>query len=560
MSSGDARFVFGPADDDVATDLLAFADGTADVVGVVDDESRFIYLNAAACKRLGVGGCTELTTANVFAPETFTRYYDEIRPVLLRDGTWNGELTVLTGSGETQPMAMSIVARVGPGGEIIRLIALGRELDAAFGDPSARPAFDELTGLAGRAILNDRLRVALARRARDDLGVAVIVVDVDGMKDINDSFGHLAGDQVLRSVARSMSDAVRASDTVARVGGDEFVVVLDGLDEPDTAWHVAGRIRDAVCRAQVVGAQDALAITASLGLAVATPRDTPSSLVERADGGMYRAKALGGGQVTVLERTLEASTATLINELTFAVSHGLIRPHVRSVVDLDTGVLVGYQGLARWAHPQRGLLDADQFIHVAANTPVIPVIDLAVLRRTAAAAANRGRSGLRVHAYAHLSRRLLGDVNIERYITEIIDAVDIAPSDVRVEIAHDLLSRRSRTVEATLHTLRELGVRTVLSGVDGECGVNDIVDHGFDELRLARNLVRDTTSEPTRRRVAQATIALARALGLTVTAVGIEREADRDHMRDLGCHYGEGEFFGPPREPDERDPDPSAPL
>ena len=131
--------MFGPADDDVATDLLAFADGTADVVGVVDDESRFIYLNAAACKRLGVGGCTELTTANVFAPETFTRYYDEIRPVLLRDGTWNGELTVLTGSGETQPMAMSIVARVGPGGEIIRLIALGRELDAAFGDPSAAP-------------------------------------------------------------------------------------------------------------------------------------------------------------------------------------------------------------------------------------------------------------------------------------------------------------------------------------------------------------------------------------------------------------------------------------
>ena len=247
---------------------------------------------------------------------------------------------------------------------------------------------------------------------------------------------------------------------------------------------------------------------------------------------MYRAKALGEGQVTVLEEGNEANTATLITELTYAVSHGLIRPYIRSVVDLHTGVLVAYQGLARWAHPERGLLDAEHFIHSAATTPLIPVIDLDVLRRTATEAARRQRDGLHIHAYAHLSRRLLGDDDLDRYLSEIIDAVAIAPRDVRVEIAHTLLTRRSRTVNAALRSLRDLGVRTVLAGVDGECGINEIVEHGFDELRLAHHLVHDTASDATRRRVAEATIALARSLGLTVTAVGIESQADHDHMRD----------------------------
>ena len=109
---------------------------------------------------------------------------------------------------------------------------------------------------------------------------------------------------------------------------------------------------------------------------------------------------------------------------------------MQSVVDLQTGVLVGYQGLARWDHPRRGLLDADQFVHDVASTPILPVIDLAVLRRTAAAVARRARSGLRMHAYGHLSRRLLADVDVERYLTEIVDDLGIAPSDLCVEVAH----------------------------------------------------------------------------------------------------------------------------
>ena len=210
-------------------------------MGVVDEQSRVLYLNEAARKRLGVGDAADLTTADVFPPQAFARYYDEIRPVLLRTGTWRGELPVLTGLGEAVPMALTIVARVAAGGEVNGLVTFGREIETPPGARSPPLVYDELTGLPGRGILDDRLRVALARAARDGRRVAVILADVDAMKDINDSFGHAVGDDVLRGLARAMSGGVRGGDTVARFGGDEFVMLVDGLDESDTAV--------AVCRA-----------------------------------------------------------------------------------------------------------------------------------------------------------------------------------------------------------------------------------------------------------------------------------------------------------------------
>jgi diguanylate cyclase (GGDEF)-like protein len=442
---------------------------------------------------------------------------------------------------------MTVVGKVGPGGEVQRLVTLGRELAAwpASPAPPTDLVHDELTGLPGRLILDDRMRMALARTAREPGGVAAVLVDVDAMKDVNDSFGHAVGDEVLRRMATTMTETVRSSDTVARVGGDEFVVLLDGLEASDTAWQVTERLRDALCREPED--DNVPAVTASFGLAVATPDDSPDELLRRADAAMYRAKALGGANATVFEGGAEVQLTRLADELAVAVSHGQIRPHLQPVVDLDTGAVVGYQGLARWEHPQRGLLDAEEFVPFATGVPALSVIDLAVLRRTAAAAARTATGAARVHVYAHVSRRLLGDVAIERYLTEVVDDAAIVPSDLRVEIAHALVARPSRTVEATLRALREFGVRTVLTGVDGECDVNEIVEYCFDELRLERRLVHDSRHDPTRRRVAEGTIALARALGLTVIAVGIEDDADRVRMRDAGCDFAQGNLFGPVR-------------
>jgi EAL domain-containing protein (putative c-di-GMP-specific phosphodiesterase class I) len=376
---------------DVTDLLLAFVEGTSDLVGVVDEQSRVLYLNNAARKRLGVGDATGLTTADLFPPEVFERYYDEIRPTLLRAGAWHGELEVLTESGEALPMTMTIVARVGPGGEVNGLVTHGRVTEVSSADDT-------------------------------------------------------------RIDSRPDGDAMGAT---------------------------------------------------------------------------------------------EVSLTRLADELAIAVSHGLIQPHVQPVVDLHRGVIVGYQGLARWEHPRRGLLEAEQFVDIVANAPVLSVIDLAVLRRTAAAAARAARNGMRVRAYGHLSRRLLGDRDVARYLGEVVDELRIAPSDLYVEIAHAFVVRPSHRVERALRDLRATGLRMVLSAVDGECEVNQILEYGFDELRLARPLVSDARHDPTRRRVIDGTVALARALGLAVIAVGIDTDADRAAMREAGCDFGQGDLFGP---------------
>ena len=233
------------------------------------------------------------------------------------------------------------------------------------------------------------MRVTLAHVAREGRRVAVILVDVDSLKDVNDSYGHAVGDAVLRNLANRLSRGVRASDTVARVwAATSSSCSSTGSTSTTAAWQVAERLRDAVCIAPGEPDSDALGVTASFGLAVATAEDTTEELLQRADAAMYRAKSLGGGKVVVFEDGADVSITTLSEELAHTVSHGLIRPHVQPIVDLQTGAVVAYQGIARWEHPRHGLLEAGQFVHTVANTPLLPVIDLAVLRRTAAAAAH----------------------------------------------------------------------------------------------------------------------------------------------------------------------------
>ena len=364
----------------VAADLLAYIEATSDLVGVVDDYGRVLYLNDAARKRLGAGDACDLTTTDIFPHAAFPRYYDEIRPVLLRGEAWTGELPVLTASGEAFPMLLTIVARVGPGGDVRRLVTHARELESA--------------------------------------------------------------------------DARMPS-------------AMDGEEASDHA-------------------------------------------------------------------------AAFADEFAIAVSQGLVRPHVQEVFDHRTGARVGLQGLARWERTEGSLLVASGFVDLFANTPMAPVVDLAVLRATTSAAA---RAGLR--AYVHLSARLLADDQIDRYLGEIADEQRFALGNFYIEVAQSLLGEGRRAGSDAARLQRELGVQTVLSGVDRVCEVNDIVDFDFDELRLARRLVQDAATDPARARVVRGSVALAHGLGLHVVAAGVETEAECAVLCDAGCDFAHGDLFGP---------------
>jgi diguanylate cyclase (GGDEF)-like protein len=530
-------------DDAVVALLLEYIEHTSDLVGVVDAESRISYLNAAARKRLGVGDATDLTTADLFPQHAFAQYYDEVRPALLRSGVWTGEVPVLDATTGTVPMLLTVVARTGPGGEISGLVTHGRELSPERSDVVIVGA-DELTRLPQRAVLEDRMEVALGRARRFGSHVGVMLVDIDGLKDLNDTFGHATGDQIVRGLAFRLRQAVREVDTVARIGGDEFVVLFDGLADTDAALAFARRVHTATTRPPFDTYAGTLSITASFGLAMSNGTDHPNDLLRRADNAMYRAKASGGGDVVLFDEDAELTLTTLADDFAVAVSHGLIRPHVQSVVNLRTREVVGYQGFVRWEHPDRGIIAAESFINLVAETAMAPVVDLAVLRRTAAAAARSRRRGVAMQSYAHLSRRLLGDPGLEHYVAEVVQEFAMDPSALHLEIAHGTLGRGSRTVKNAVAALRGIGCTIVLTDLRGECDVNDIVEYQFDELRLSPQLVRGCATDPTQRRIVDATVALAHALDVGVIAVGVEDQGDEERMLDSGCDFAEGFLFG----------------
>ena len=433
-------------------------------------------------------------------------------------------------------MAVTIVARGRPGRRDhgpgdprarSRRRAAGRRLRARRADGSAQRARSSTTACASR----------LARAARFGHRVAVVAIDLDALKDVNDTYGHAAGDELLRVAARRMTRVVRDTDTVARVGGDEFVVLLDGVADADMVIGLTNRLRDAVCRPDARAGRRRDLCDRELRRRDRRPgRSRRASCCSSADTAMYRAKSLGGGQVAVFDDDAEVSITTIADEFALAVSHGLIRPHVQPVVDLQTGELVGYQGLARWEHPERGLLDAEAFIDLVANTPMAPVVDLAVLRRTAAVAARAARrGGGHARSYGHLSRRLIGDAALEGYLAEI--ARDLGLAAVR-----PLRRDRASVARTAAPCAREraAGVctrsasKTVLTDVQGECDADEIVQHGFDEVRLARRLVHEAATDPARHRVLTATVALAHALDVAVIAVGVESDRDKSAMLDAG--------------------------
>lgn len=536
-------------DGEVASRLLDAVARSTDLVGVVDEVGQVQYLNEAARKRLGIGAADDLTTAQLFPPEAFARYYSAVRPVLLRDGVWRGELPVLTESGDAVTMAVTVVAGVGAGAEIRWAVTFGRDLATRDLDRVGPFGVDDLTGLPGRAALLDRMHVAMARAQRDEKRVAVVFVDVDGMKDFNDTYGHEVGDHVLRSVARRLLGEVRAVDTVSRFGGDEFVVLFDSVGDDREALQLASRLRDAIVKTPINSVVGDLTVTASFGVGVSEPEDRASDVLRRADHAMYRAKAVTGGHVVALDLGADADTTRLADEISIAVSHGRIGSHVQPVVDLRSGALVGYQGVARWNHRERGLLEASTFIDLVGHAPVAPVVDLAVLRETARVAARAravpgDRAGLRV--YAHASRQLIGDPRVEHYLAELIDELQLAPSQLCIEIGQHLVARRSRALQGALASLRAIGVRLVLTGVERECDVQDLVQFSFDEVRLALGLVRDALVDDACARIVRGTTGLAHGLGLPVTAVGVETEGERDALLEAGCDLAIGSLFGAP--------------
>ncbi|WP_169747515.1 putative bifunctional diguanylate cyclase/phosphodiesterase [Belnapia moabensis] len=409
---------------------------------------------------------------------------------------------------------------------------------------------DLLTGLPNRGSFSEALGAALSRAQRDGSQVAVIALDLDRFKEVNDALGHAAGDALLCEVARRLRAELRQEDTVARLGGDEFMVVQVGIAQPHGAARLAERLVAVLSEPyDLPGGQRVAACGASAGVAVA-PSDAngTEALLRAADAALYRAKADGRGVARFFEAGMDevlAERRRLTHDLRCAVAEGGFELAYQPLQELPEGRLVGFEALIRWRHPERGLVPPSQFIPIAEETGLIIPIGAWVLRQ-ACREASTWPEGIRV-AVNLSPAQFRNSAALLATVSDALTATGLAPSRLELEVTEGLLLQDTDAVMATLSAVRDLGCGISMDDFGtGYSSLAYLWRFPFDKLKIDQSFIKNMDVEPKAMAVVSTIIALGRALGMTITAEGIETEEQVEALSDVGCNQGQGYLLGRP--------------
>jgi diguanylate cyclase (GGDEF)-like protein len=422
------------------------------------------------------------------------------------------------------------------------------EMRALHDKLSAQARHDALTGMPNRMALLEQLGIAQAKACRDGGPVALLFVDLDGFKLINDRLGHAGGDQLLIGASQRITRAVRAYDIVGRLGGDEFVVLCQAATDSLEAVRIAERIvRSLQAPFRILG-QDS-AVSASVGAAVMTdPYDTPEVLLQQADIAMYRAKAQGRGRVVLFDAAMQARAeecAELETAIGRAVELGELVLHYQPVVKLSDGSVQGYEALVRWDRPGRGLIGPGQFIPAAERARLISPIGDWVVGEACREAARwpAAETSVAINLTAHEVAR--GDVVDS--VTNALDRSGLAPTRLIVELRESTIFTGKDAVSANLERLLRLGVRIAIDDFGtGHSSLSHLRDLPASILKIDRSFIRDVDASASAPAIVGAIVTMAHALGLIVVAKGIERPAQLQVVRALDCDLAQGYLLGRP--------------
>jgi diguanylate cyclase (GGDEF)-like protein/PAS domain S-box-containing protein len=412
---------------------------------------------------------------------------------------------------------------------------------------------DALTGLPNRALFMDRAS-HLAQRAQRDpgLGCAVLFLDVDRFKTVNDSLSHAVGDQLLRALAGRLQSTLRPDDTVARIGGDEFTILLDGVAAPEQAELVAARIQRAISRPFRIDSR-ALQITASIGIALSSPGMTAAELVANADIAMYDAKRRGRGRSAVFEEGMRRRAADLLareDELRQLVEQGLLPVSYQPIVDLADGHIHGFEALARWPGHAPDVAPLD-FIPIAEESGLIDQLGLHVLRTSLEALAGWRQAGLVSEGASmnvNISPRQLEDPGFARRVRSVVAAAGLPAQALRLEISERALMKVPERIEAIADEMTASGVVLALDDFGtGYSSLAALNRFPVDALKIDRSFVSAINGDGHGgETIVRSTIALGNSLGVQVIAEGIERPTQLRRLRQLGCGLGQGFVFSRP--------------
>jgi diguanylate cyclase (GGDEF)-like protein len=409
---------------------------------------------------------------------------------------------------------------------------------------------DELTGLANRALLADRIDHAIHRLRRTRHLAAVLVLDLDRFKTVNDSLGHNAGDALLREIAARIKRALREADTPARIGGDEFAVLLEDLDSVDDARTTAQRVLDALDEPFVVSGKEIFA-RASIGISIVDMHgDSADELLRNADAAMYRAKE-HGGEYRMFETAMHDNAVTrleLESDLRRALSERQFVLHYQPIVSLGTQRVVGVEALLRWDHPVRGLIAPNDFIPLAEENGLIVEIGRWVLLEACAQAqAWRAVWDSDLGVTVNVSRRQLVDTRICDDVANALLASRLDPDALTLEITENCLIDDAALILERLQQLKTLNVKIAIDDFGtGYSTLSSVHTWPIDTLKIDKSFIDGVTAGSTAVSVVQAIVSLAQTLELATVAEGVEKMSQLDRLTDLGCSHMQGFCFSKP--------------
>ncbi|HXY94718.1 MAG TPA: EAL domain-containing protein [Acidimicrobiia bacterium] len=434
----------------------------------------------------------------------------------------------------------------------------------ASGEALAHQAIhDPLTGLPNRLLFVDRLGRELSRAASMHTRVAVLFLDLDRFKVVNDSLGHSAGDRLLVAVADRLSGTMRPDDVVARFGGDEFVVLCQNVTSVETAELIAERVAE-VIKKPVALVEGEVFVTASIGIALSDGQsETPETLLRNADAAMYRAKENGRDRAEVFDAPTHHRAVDDLrtgNALHRAIERGELRLHYQPVLDLRSGTLTGFEALIRWQHPERGLVLPAEFIPLAEETGLIVPLGVWALEQACRQAASwhaAAADGTRLSISVNLSPRQLAEPALPNDVARVLSDTRVHPDAVWLEITETTLMRDAESALSALGALRALGLHLAVDDFGtGYSSMAYLERLPVELLKIDRSFVSDMGHRADSAAITTAIVSLAHGLNLETVAEGIETPEQLQRLRAMGCDLGQGFLFGPARPAAFYGPDP----
>ena len=481
-------------------------------------------------------------------------FYASMWNCLEKDGQWRGEIWNRRKNGEIYPASMSISAVRDDAGNLTAYVSVSTDLSAlkaAHHQLDFLSNHDALTQLPNRSLFNDRVGQALVAARQDASQVALLLFNVDRLSRINDSLGHAAGDTVLREVARRVSALAGPTDTVARLSGDEFVLLMTDFDDTDDVIYCAQKLIDAVAEPHDVGGHD-LVVTGSVGISI-YPRDgdAPGDLLKAADAALTHVKESGRNGFRFFKGEMNAEALrwlALETRLRRAIERDELALHYQPQVSHPDGTLVGMEALLRWNSGEIGNVSPADFIPLAEDTGLIHPIGEWVIRQACFQNKAWQDAGLApVRVAVNVSAHQFKAGAVVSVVGSALRDSGLAPRWLEVELTESVMLGDSSAAEAQMAELRALGVSLSLDDFGtGYSSLGYLSRFPLDKLKIDQTFVRNITSEQRSAAIAQATIALAKGLSLAVVAEGVETIGQRDFLGSLGCDVMQGYLYGRP--------------